>query len=454
MKGVFEILMPAKIAGALRSVVARKGVLFVINHLVLAPLAIWLLLQLALLEGVNNKRNLTVRLLALGCVAIFGYLSLVLGRRGNARLLPCFAATCIAAELLMRAMGSFGTGYDLEWRQPRPYFMFGGPSNGRVTLPQAQMGGSDADRQMRFNSDGFRIDGEVPLPKPADEIRIFVMGGSTVLFGAPLANSIPGAIETALRDGGLPHARVYNFGVASFLSGQELSLLVHRLADLEPDLVIAYDGGNDLFSPWLYDPRPGYPFNFVAWEEAIGRLSSTGPGSRSVADLAQDSALLQALAGTTEWNIRNGLDALRRNVGFASGPWKRALVNSYARNIAAMCRNAQANGALFAAYFQPMLPYSKTLDRRQLETAGGAEMVEGLREERALVPAAVAAQPAMAAAATRCQFGDLSAFFENAPATFFDIIHVGNEANQRIARRIARQLLAWDALGSSAGSRR
>jgi hypothetical protein len=86
--------------------------------------------------------------------------------------------------------------------------------------------------------------------------------------------------------------------------------------------------------------------------------------------------------------------------------------------------------------------------------SGGAAMVEGLREEGELVPAAVAAQPAMAAAGTRCQFGDLSAFFENAPATFFDIIHIGNEANQVIARRIARQLLAWDALRSSAGSRR
>ena len=68
---------------ALRSLVAGKGIMFYVNHLVLGPMAIWLVLQLALLEGVNNKRNLTVRLLALGCVAIFGYLSLVLGRRAT-----------------------------------------------------------------------------------------------------------------------------------------------------------------------------------------------------------------------------------------------------------------------------------------------------------------------------------------------------------------------------------
>jgi lysophospholipase L1-like esterase len=427
---------------ALRSLVAGKGIMFSVNHLVLGPLAIWLLLQLALLEGVDNKRNLTVRLLALGCVAIFGYLSLVLGRKGNARLLPFFVATCIAAELLMRATGSYGIGNDILSRYPQPYFMFSGP-------PNEYLGGA---RQIRFNNEGFRIEGEVSIPKPADETRIFVVGGSTVLFGETLASSIPGALETALRADGVPRARVYNFGVAAFQSGQELSLLVHRLAYLEPDLLIVYDGGNDLAFPWLYDPRPGYPFNFLVWEEAVDKLSNKGTRSKTIASLAQDSALLQALVGTTEWDIRAGRDHLRRNVGFASEPWKRALVESYARNIAAMCRTARANGMLFAAYFQPMLPYSKSLDLRQLEISGGAEVVEGLRDERRLVPPAVAAQ--LNPAEAGCRFSDVSDLFEDAPATFTDVIHVTDEANQLIGRRIARELLAWDALRSNLDSRR
>ena len=163
--------MSVRITAALRSVIARKGVLFPINHLVLAPLAIWLVLQIAMPDGVGNKRNLAVRLLALGCVAIFGYLSLVLGRRGNARLLPCLVATCIAGEIAMRAMGSFGTGSDLEWREPRPYFMFGGPTDRRIR------------RQMRLNDEGFRIEGEVAAPKPVDEIRILMLHGVLHLTG-------------------------------------------------------------------------------------------------------------------------------------------------------------------------------------------------------------------------------------------------------------------------------
>jgi lysophospholipase L1-like esterase len=425
--------MRPTVTGRFRSLIADKGVLFLINHLVLGPLALWLTLQLVPLEGLSSNRNLVVRILTLGSVAVFGYLSFVLGRRGNARLLPCFVALCLAGELLMRASGPYGVADDISSRYPQPYFMFSGPPNGT----------SGNDRQIRFNSGGFRIDGEVGMPKSPDEIRIFVVGGSTVVNGTTLADSIPGAIEAALRADGWPRARVYNFGVTSFLSGQELSLLVHRLTYLHPDLVIAYDGANDLTAPWFYDPRPGYPFNFLVWEEALNKISNLGSGAKTIASLAEDSAMLQVLIGTTERDIRAGRDDLRRAVGFAAAPWKRALAHSYASNIVAMCRIARANGFLFDAYFQPILAYSQTLDRHQVAMSGGGEMLDGLREERRLVPAAISAE--MNRGEAGCRFSDVSDLFEDAPAVFTDAIHVTDAANQLIARRIARELRVWDA---------
>src|ERR1051326_6388141 len=184
--------MRLTVTNRFRSLVADKGVLFLINHVVLGALAVGLVLQLVLLDGVNNKRNLVVRVLALGSVAVFAYLSFVLERRGNARLLPCFLALCLAGELLMRASGAYGIASDISSRYPQPYFMFSGPPNGT----------SGNDRQIRFNSGGFRIDGEIGMPKPPDKIRIFVLGGSSVVNGTTLADSIPGAIEAALRADG------------------------------------------------------------------------------------------------------------------------------------------------------------------------------------------------------------------------------------------------------------
>jgi lysophospholipase L1-like esterase len=443
--------MLVRIIGGLRSLVDRKGPLFLLNHLVLGTLAVWLLFKVAQSSFAFEKSYFIVRVLALVCVSIFGYLSFVLGRRGNARLLLCFVATCLAAEFLMRALGSSGAGArnDVPWREPRPYFMFGGPTDGRaVTLPPAMGAGA-----VQLNAEGFRIEREILVPKPADEFRVFVLGGSTVVGGKPLA--IPDLIEARLQAKGLPRARVYNFGVVGFVSGQELALLVHRLIDLQPDLVIAYDGGNDLIEPWYYDPRPGYPFNYVVEEEAMTALSNATGAAKTLASLARDSALVQALLGTTELydRVAGRVNDLKRAVSYGSAQWKRSAVDTYVRNITVMCRVTRASGGLFAVFFQPVLPYSKTLDSGQTALAGGDDVIRELREQRVMTLQAVAAQLPASAVEAGCRFGDLSGLLENQPADFTDVIHVDSQANELIGLRVAEDILAWPAVRASVSER-
>ena len=69
---------------------------------------------------------------------------------------------------------------------------------------------------------------------------------------------------------------------------------IHSALCLKPDLVIAYDGGNDLIQPWAYDPRPGYPFNFLTEEEAMSTLANSQGDAKTIASLARDSAVIQA----------------------------------------------------------------------------------------------------------------------------------------------------------------
>jgi lysophospholipase L1-like esterase len=448
--------IPVTIIGAVRALIARKGPWFLVNQLVFGALGVWLLFTITRSSVVWERQYLYVRVIVLAYAVIFAYLSFVLERRGNARLLLHFAAACVAGEILLRAMGSYGVGVknDRPWREPRPYFMFGGPSDGRTVtlLPQLDDG---SGRPIRLNAEGFRIEREIVNPKPADEVRIFVLGGSTVVGGRPASATIPAVIEAHLQANGLPQARVYNFGVLSFVSGQELSLLVHRLTDLKPDLVIAYDGANDVVGPWFYDPRPGYPFNYVTEEEAMSTLSNAGGDAKTIPSIARDSALVQALLGTTDWldRMRIRLDRLRSAVNFGSPPWKEAVVSAYARNMAAMCRVARANGALFAGFFQPILAFSKTLDSEQLRETGGDEMVRGLREQRVLVPQAMAAQFPAPSIEAGCRFSDLSGMLENKSTAFSDAVHVNREANQLIGGGIADELLAWPPLRTKTGPR-
>jgi hypothetical protein len=444
------------VVGSVRPFIARKGPWFLINQLVFWALAVWLALGIARASSVFEQSYLIVRFVALGYAVIFAYLSFVLERRGNSRLLLHFAAAALCGEIVLRTMGSLGAGVknDRPWREPRPYFMFGGPTHGRTVnlLPAMDEGKGGS---VHLNAEGFRIDREIVNPKPADEVRIFFVGGSTVIGGRPVETTIPAVVEAHLRAHGVPGARSYNFGVLSFVSGQELALFVHRLIDLKPDLVIAYDGGNDLYEPWVYDPRPGYPFNFVTEEEAMTALSNREGDAKTIASLARDSALLQALLGTTDWfnRMTMRLDRLRGAVDFGSAQWEDAVVNAYARNLTQMCHFARGSGTLFAAYFQPLLAYSKPLDAQQAATTGGDAMVGGLRQQRELALRAIGAQFPAPSVEAGCRFGDLSGVLENDAAAFTDAIHVDNKSNQMIGRRIGEDLLAWPALQANRGAR-
>ena len=102
--------------------------------------------------------------------------------------------------------------------------------------------------------------------KTRGEFRIFMLGGSTVEYGNP---PLPVYVEQELKRRGFENVRVFNYGVISQNSGQELAHLVFHVLDSEPDMVVFYDGGNDIMDPLLYDPRPGYPFNFLAYENNV-----------------------------------------------------------------------------------------------------------------------------------------------------------------------------------------
>jgi lysophospholipase L1-like esterase len=441
------------------SSIRRKGPIFPVNLLVFGGVAVLLLASLAFPDGIISKRNALARLAAAAVAAIFCYYAVLFQRRGNNWLLAVFAALVVGSEIVLRIVGTFGEPApgQLDWRQPQPYFMFSGPENGPATMPASM--GSD-DRAALFNDNGFRIDEDVVIPKPENEFRVFVLGGSTVLLGSPLSNTIPGVIETDLRAGGLKQARVYNFGVVSFVSAQELALLVHRLVTLKPDLVIAYDGGNDLYEPWFYDPRPGYPFNFFVWEAALAPIQR--PSTRTLADFVEDSALSRFLLDPKERQNRIRLRDLRHKVAYRSARWKREIVQAYTSNVVAMCRFSRANGILFASFFQPTLHYSLNLDARHKELAEGGglnqdtggQLTQGMLEERAGVRVAFANGIPPDEQDPGCRFNDLSDIFAQQGSEYYwDLIHVDNRGNRVIGSQIAKDLLAWDALRSRVAER-
>src|SRR5260370_16494328 len=122
------------------------------------------------------------------------------------------------------------------------------------------------------NEDGFRIPSlqyKLPRQKPAGQLRIAFLGGSLVQLASTFDATLPGALKILLqrrypgRD-----IEVINAGIQSCVSRQSIAQLVFSVVDYHPDIVILYDGGNDIGLPLTYESRPNFPYNFQTMEEA------------------------------------------------------------------------------------------------------------------------------------------------------------------------------------------
>jgi hypothetical protein len=107
---------------------------------------------------------------------------------------------------------------------------------------------ADGRQYVEINRHGYH-DRELAWPKPADVLRIAVLGDSFVEgFQVPRASNFTSVSESRLDGSCGKRLEVLNFGVAGFGTGQELETLRHRALAFAPDLVLLFFyPSNDLF---------------------------------------------------------------------------------------------------------------------------------------------------------------------------------------------------------------
>ena len=119
----------------------------------------------------------------------------------------------------------------------------------QVTLDVLQnvLGDVQTD-DVNINSLGFRGT-EFTEIKPNDTFRIFLLGGSQ-MFGTGSTSddtTIPGYLDDYIQKDDYPFTvEIINSGLKGVDTRKELLLLENMLLDFSPDLVIVYDGLNDL----------------------------------------------------------------------------------------------------------------------------------------------------------------------------------------------------------------
>jgi hypothetical protein len=353
-------------------------------------------------------------------------------RIGRTAALAAFGTVVgfVLLELLSRVLLPAGSPLERIYpadavRAPEPYTMFGGRPGGRLAYPPGT--------PERLNGRGYR-GAEPALEKPDGEIRVFVIGGSAVFEGDP---PLPTLLEAELHDRGLSAVRCFNYGVLSSVSGQELVRVVFEVVDLEPDLVVMFNGGNDLTSPVQYDPRPGYPFNFIVYEAnpLLGRDVSAYPKWTL---LAYGSNVLRALAPGVFTDRFVDLERVRGKVGYLSSEWRDRIASVYVGNLVKTQQISRAFGSDFIAFFQPLVFFKRTLGQKEQRITapleGFGKMARDLRLRVRLELQRAESRQGLVAR-------DLSDIFDSTEEDmFYDIIHVTRPGKEILARAMAEDV--------------
>lgn len=301
------------------------------------------------------------------------------------------------------------------------------PEIARVRRPYVMFTGTpSSDLAQGTNRLGYP--GPAPSDdKPLGEVRIFLQGGSTVFLGRPTLATL---LEERFRASGQPHVRVFNCGVISQMSGQELARLTHELVHYHPDLVVHYGGGNDLVSPLVCDPRPGYPYDFLVAERDLHSLRAQPSDLAWL--LAGNSRLVDHFAG--DWLAERllGLERLRRETGFGSASWRQAIVEAYGRHLVEARDVARSAGADWVAIWQPLVYFKRSLtadeDRPQWMYAEMRDHAEDCSRRLS---------EWVASLDRPLDTVDLREHFVDAPETVFtDFVHVTQAAHPSLAAAI------------------
>jgi lysophospholipase L1-like esterase len=429
------------VAAAIGFVVSRP-VAFWINA---ALVSIWLYLLWPLFSPVYLNPIYVAYLMIL-TIPVLGYASLALvgSRQTNVGLLMGCVFGFAFGEIYLRLWipapeQRFSA--PIVMNGQRPYYMFTGvPNSSGRMIPQ--QGGKDSENDYRLNSLGFRIERPLVKSKLEGELRIFVIGGSTVFNGAPLEKTIPGQIESELRSRGFSRAKVYNFGIVAAVSGQELALLTHLLVDYAPDFVISYGGGNDLHSPYQYEPRPGFPYDFITVQVGTQALARGLDLRSAVAGQLFRSRVIALIFAPREQEIRLPLGAMRRMVGYRTPEWESAIIEEYSNNLHRMCQLGRAFNFRFYAIFQPLIFEKSPLsDTERMLKFGDSDYASYMRRQHVRVVDAFRRLQSGDGRDGTCRFVDLSQIFVNDPrGLFWDFFHVNNNGNATIASAIAADL--------------
>jgi hypothetical protein len=317
----------------------------------------------------------------------------------------------------------------------------------------------------RFNSLGFRSPEFVALPaKQPNEVRIIVTGGSvSISWNVSEACTLDANLRRLLaaRFPG-KSIKIFNLGNGAWKSLQELIAIQRFGLDIKPDLIIAFNGFNDI--EHSHTSAIGAPYAGWRMREAFNRYADWtlgGPlasfqGLRIVSDLrdllstwsfarffsarASDrypELAAQPLPGMLATRVELPIDPQRIAQRTDFDPHNRQTVDFYLRNMMLMGLAAKASGSRMLYVLQPALYLKDPMSQAEADLI--PKYYEG--EVNYVVQGYGRIAAGLQELVDKGQFGrflDLSAPFQGDGRRYFgDYAHISSDGYRIVAARIA-----------------
>jgi len=279
--------------------------------------------------------------------------------------------------------------------------------------------------------------GDLPVLPKSNEFRVLMLGNSTLYN-----SSIVATLQRIARDNNNNNSMFYNWSVVSQNSTMEVATILGRVIKYTPDLVILYDGAEDFYIPTLWDPRPGYPFNFIVSERSFNLMQGEDITSTLLLVLG-NSHLIRSMFSQEIESYLMPLKPLKEAYNYGSSSWANKIVDLYLDNLDHACRIAEGSDFKLVVFLQPTV-YSKkwlTADE-QLFIDNAWRPYYKAQYDRARAGFDRLSQ--QYSDANKCFFIDLSDAYEEysnrSTTIFYDIIHITPEGSEYTAQEMYKVL--------------
>ena len=289
---------------------------------------------------------------------------------------------------------------------------------------------------VRTDELGLRNDIPLASPKPENEIRIFMVGGSTV-FGWSMnsQDTIPGRLQKRLDQELNAHygatnkkIRIINAGVPWYASWHEAASIFFRVMDLKPDWIIVLDGLNDT---------------------ALSLTPSWTPLVRGFVDTPTRIAYEKRAAHENFWLVRM-LDLsptfryvharLKERAQLKAGVVHPKIWDQYLGYAERISQITAAKNIRYSIFFQPVMLIDKPLDPYEVDHNGTSmresKFAANFREIYLMGERALLAHPTLRIKSLR------SAFRKIGETIYLDGLHYNELGNATLAEAIFQQEIA------------